>query len=80
VITAYFNYSILCSFLTALPQPEFETIIDTTNPVMQILLAHWAAVLLLIYPIKACEWYGRDMGIPNRRTVFKLIPSIKTFQ
>jgi hypothetical protein len=45
---------------------------------MQILLAHWAAILVLIYPIKACEWYGRDMGIPNRRTVFKIDSIYKT--
>jgi hypothetical protein len=62
----------MCASLSALPQSEFEAVIDTSNPVMQILLAHWAAVLVLIYPIKACEWKGRDMGIPNRGTVFQL--------
>lgn len=39
---------------------------------MQILLAHFIAVLVMIYPIKAMEWDGRDLGKPNRITLFRL--------
>ena len=67
---AYFKYSTLCYSLSSLPDQEFRTLIDSSNAITQILLAHFAAALLLVYPIKSREWSGRVMGY--RRTVFRI--------
>ena len=69
---AYFKYFDLCTGLGTLLEPEFQMLIDPMRPIMQVLLAHYVAVLILIYPIKAMEWDGRNMGKPNRATVFRL--------
>lgn len=39
---------------------------------MQLLLAHHAGLSVLIYPVKAMEWSGRDLGKPNRSMIYKL--------
>lgn len=57
--------------LGALPQSEFRQLIDRENPVMQLLLAHTVAIKTFMYPIKAMEWSGRDMGRPNRKVLFR---------
>lgn len=61
----------LCSTLPALPDDEFRAMLDPNNAVAQVLLVHYAAILVLLYPIKAMEWTGRDLGRPNRRTLFR---------
>jgi hypothetical protein len=38
---------------------------------MQLLLAHAVAIMTFMYPIKAMEWDGRDMGRPNRNVLFR---------
>ena len=60
----------LCSTLPALPDADFRSMLDPDNALAQVLLVHYAAILVLLYPIKALEWRGRDLGRPNRRTVF----------
>ena len=51
---------------------DFQLLSDPGNPFAQILLAHFVAVQILMLPIKSREWMGRDMGKPNRRTVFRM--------
>ena len=51
---------------------DFQAFIDPSNAVAQILLAHFVAMLVLFAPIKSQEWSGRNMGRPNRGTVFRL--------
>ena len=58
--------------LPSLPDEEFHSLVDPSNAVAQILLMHFAAVLTLIYPIKSLEWSDRDMGTPNRKTVYRM--------
>jgi hypothetical protein len=72
LLVAYSNYMTLCIGLATLPEPEFRELIDSSKPVMQVLLGHFAAVLHLIYPIKAREWKDRNLGTPNRNVVFRL--------
>jgi hypothetical protein len=55
-----------------MPQEKFQAFIDPSNAIAQILLAHFIAMLVLYAPIKSQEWAGRNMGVPNRRTVFRL--------
>jgi hypothetical protein len=51
---------------------DFQAFVDPSNTVAQILLAHFVALQVLFAPIKSQEWSGRNMGRPNRGTVFRL--------
>lgn len=51
---------------------NFQAFVAPSNTVAQILLAHFVAMLVLFAPIKSQEWSGRNMGRPNRVTVFRL--------
>lgn len=70
--SGYFNCASMCTSLCSLPQPEFQLLVSPDNPIMQILLGHFTAIMVLIYPIKSCEWIAEDWGTPNRSAAFRL--------
>lgn len=69
---AYLKYKEIHFFLSFLPHASFQAFIQPSNAIAQILLAHYVALLGLMAPIKSREWVGRNMGSPNRDTVFRL--------
>ncbi|KAH7395632.1 hypothetical protein BKA64DRAFT_674143 [Cadophora sp. MPI-SDFR-AT-0126] len=62
----------LCSALSSLPQATFQLLVSPDDPVMQTLLAHFAALLVLVYPIKSTRWSSENWGTPNRDAAFQL--------
>ncbi|PVH73709.1 hypothetical protein DL98DRAFT_400502, partial [Cadophora sp. DSE1049] len=51
---------------------EFQLLVSPDNPIMQILLAHFAAIMVLVYPIKSTKWNSENWGTPNRGAAFQL--------
>ncbi|KAH6721468.1 hypothetical protein BKA61DRAFT_590793 [Leptodontidium sp. MPI-SDFR-AT-0119] len=70
--SGYFDCANLCSSLSSLPHAEFQLLVSPDNPVMQILLGHFAAIMVLVYPVKSCDWTNENWGTPNREAVFQL--------
>jgi hypothetical protein len=67
-----FEVLICLQHLPSLPEAEFRSLVDPSNAVAQILLMHFAAILDVVYPIKGLERSYRNMGYPNRASVFKM--------
>jgi hypothetical protein len=55
---------------------DFQLFTSPTNAVAQILLAHFVAILVLMAPIKSCEWAGRYIGVPNQKIAVYRLESI----
>ncbi|KAE9363276.1 hypothetical protein N431DRAFT_550919 [Stipitochalara longipes BDJ] len=71
-LEAYLKYREVHSLISSFSHAEFQAFIHPSNAIAQIILAHYVALLALMAPIKSREWAGRNMGTPNRHTVFKL--------
>jgi hypothetical protein len=71
-LLAYLKYREIHALFSIIPHAEFQAFIQPSNAVAQILLAHYVALVTLMAPIKARERAGRNMGSPNRHSLFRL--------
>ena len=68
----FVQFSEICCAVSCLPQSQFQQVTDSSNPLMQILLAHLAAILALIDPAMSMRHIGRDYGLQQGMIVFRL--------